>query len=125
MTVGLSTANWNSQLNVYRSTSYTGVAVFLKLHTGDPGSAGTSNASGLTTRNAVTFAAPSGASMALSSISTYTMTGTETITHGSLWDASTAGNFLESFAFTASVAVVNGTVLTVNSLTLSGTPIAA
>lgn len=125
MTVGKAAATANAYLNVYRSSTYTGVATFLKLHTGDPGSAGTSNASAVTTRNAVTFAAASAGSMALSSIGTYSMTSSETITHGSLWDASTAGTFLESFAWTSSVPVVNGTTLTVNTLTLAFTPIAA
>ncbi len=125
MTVGKAAATANSYLNVYRATTFTGVSVFLKLHTGDPGSAGTANASAVTTRNAVTFAAPSGGSMALSSIGTYSMTTTETISHGSLWDASSAGNFLESFAFSAGVPVINGSTLTISALTLSFTPIAA
>lgn len=125
MTAGASATTANARLNVYRSTSNTGIAVFLKLHTGDPGAAGTTNPSAVTTRNAVTFSAASAGSMALSSISTYSMTSSETITHGSLWDASSAGNFQESFAFTASVAVVNTTVLTVNSLTIAESPLAA
>lgn len=126
MTAGSATATANSRLNVYRNVTYTGLAtVALKLHTGDPGSAGTSNASALTTRNAVTWAAASGGSMALSSIGTYTMTASETITHGSLWDATSGGNFLESFAFTSGVPVINGSILTVNSLTIAETPLAA
>lgn len=126
MTAGLASATANSILNVYRNTAWSGLAtVALKLHTGDPGSAGTANASAVTTRNAVTWAAASGGSMALSSIGTYSMTTSETITHGSFWDATSAGNFLESFAFSSGVAVVNGSTLTINTLTVAVSPIAA
>lgn len=126
MTAGLAAATANSMLNVYRNSSWSGLAtVALKLHTGDPGSAGTANASAVTTRNAVTWAAASGGSMALSSIGTYSMTTTETITHGSFWDATTSGNFLESFAFSSGVAVVNGSTLTISTLTVAMSPIAA
>ena len=44
MTAGLSTTLANSSLS-----TIVGSAAFVKLHTGDPGSAGTSNASGTTT----------------------------------------------------------------------------
>lgn len=125
MTVGKAVATANAYLNVYRATTYTGVTVYLKLHTADPGAAGATAASANTTRNAVTFAAPSGGSMALSSIGTYAMTTSETISHWSLWDASTAGNFLESGAFSSGVPVINGSTLTVGTFTLNFTPIAA
>lgn len=125
MTVGLAPATANSYLNVFRATTFTGVSVFAKLHTGDPGAAGTTNASAVTTRNAVTWSAASGGSMALSSLASYSMTTSETITHISLWDASTAGNFLQSAALTAGVPVINGSTLTFSTLTVSFTPIAA
>jgi len=125
MTVGQADAFATARLNTYRGTNHTGITPYLKLHTGDPGSAGTANASAVTTRNAVTFAAPSGGSMALSSVADYSMTTTETISHGSFWDASTAGNFQESFAFTAGVPVINGSTLTISTLTVSEAPLAA
>ena len=125
MTTGLASGMATSRLNVYRATNHTSLTPFLKLHTGDPGSAGTSNASAVTTRNSITFAAPSGGSMALSSIGTYSMTTSETISHGSIWDASSAGTFLESFAFSAGVPVINGSTLTISSLTISESPLAA
>jgi hypothetical protein len=125
MTVGQASTFAASRLNVYRATSHTSVSPFLKLHTGDPGSAGTANASAVTARNAITFAAPSAGSMALSSIGTYGMTTTETISHGSIWDASTAGNFQESFAFASGVPVINGSTLTISTLTVTEAPIAA
>lgn len=126
MTVGLAAATANAYLGVFKNTTYTAITtVYVKLHTGDPGAAGTSNASAVTTRNAVTWGTISAGSMPLSALSNYSMTTTETISHISLWDASTAGNFLQSAALTASVPVINGSTLSFSSLTLSFTPIAA
>lgn len=125
MTAGLSATKAASILNTYRATNFTAITPFVKLHTGDPGSAGTSNASAVTTRNALTLAAPSAGSSALTSLGTYSMTTTETITHVSIWDASTAGNFVESWALTGSVPVINGSVLSFTTFTLAFTPIAA
>lgn len=126
MTVGIAVAAANSRLNVLRGVTYTGIgSVFVKLHTGDPGAAGASNASAVTTRNAITWNAPSGGSMTLSTLSAWTMTATETISHTSLWDASTAGTFLGSFALTASKSVNNTDTLTINTFTLTESPIAA
>lgn len=126
MTVGLASAQANAYLNTFRATNITAPSsVYLKLHTGDPGSAGTANASAVTTRNAITFAAASAGSMSLSSVGSFSMTTSETITHISIWDASTAGNLLQTCALTASVPVINGSTLSFSSLTLSFTPIAA
>lgn len=125
MTVGLATATATAILNVYRATTYTGISVFVKLHTGDPGAAGTANASAVTTRNALTFNAPSAGSMTLSALAAYSMTASETITHVSIWDASSAGNFVESAALTAGVPVINGSTLTFSVFTKAYTPIAA
>lgn len=125
MTIGLSAAMANARLNVYRGTAQAAVSVFVKCHTGDPGSAGTANASAVTTRNAATWNAPSGGSMTLATLATYAMTASETITHLSLWDASTAGNFQESVALTAGVPVINGSTLTIGTLTISEGPLAA
>jgi len=112
-------------LNTYRATNKTAAVLYLKLHTADPGAAGTTAASAVTTRNQATWAAPSAGSMAISTLADYSMTTSETITHGSLWDASSAGNFVRSFAFTSGVPVVIGSTLHVASLTLSVTPLAA
>jgi hypothetical protein len=49
----------------------------------------------------------------------------ETITHISVWDASTAGNFLYSAALSASKAWVSTDTLTMNTLGVALTPIAA
>lgn len=126
MTAGRAAADANAVLNVWRGTTYTGLAgAFCKLHTGDPGAAGTANASAVTTRNAITWNAASAGSMTLSSLSGYSMTTTETITHISIWDAATNGNFIASAALTASKNVTNGDTLTLSTLTVALSPIAA
>jgi len=126
MAVGLSTAHANALLEIYRSTSFTSITLYAKLHTGDPGAAATSNVSAVTTRNACTFAAASGGSMALASSPTaYSMTATETISHISFWDASSGGNLIRTGALAASKSVVNGDTFTLTTATFSYTPLAA
>lgn len=126
MTVGLVAAQANAFLNVFRATNITAPAgVYLKLHTADPGASAATAASAVTTRNAITFSAASAGSMALSSVGSFSMTSTETITHVSIWDASTAGNPLQTAALTSSVPVINGSTLSFSSLTIAMSPIAA
>lgn len=132
MTAGFSTTNVaNGWLNAIRAsgTTFTVVAgTFVKLHTGDPGSAGASNAAaGSTTRVAVTQAAASGGAIAQNGTApSWTNGGTsETLTHISVWDASTSGNFLYSVALTASKAWASGDTFTLNSLGVSIAPLAA
>jgi hypothetical protein len=126
MTVGLAAAQANAYLNVYRNTAASAIAtVFVQLHTGDPGAAGTTSVSAVTTRNQITWSAASAGSMALSTLSSFSMTTSETITHVSLWTASSAGTFLQSAALTASVPVINGSTLSFSAFTLSFTPVAA
>lgn len=132
MTVGLSTANTaNGWLNATRTggSSYTApTTCYVQLHTGDPGASGTSNVSvGSTTRNTVTHNAASSGSITLSAMGgTWTNGGTsETLTHISVWSASSAGTFFYSVALTASQAWASGNTFTLNSLTVSISPLAA
>ena len=127
MTVGLATTTLaNNWLNMLRGTAFTApAATYIKLHTADPGAAGTSNASAVTTRQAATFSAASSGALALSNSPSFSMTATETITHISVWDASTAGNFLWSAALTTSKSVVNTDTLTFTTLGVSLSPLAA
>jgi hypothetical protein len=98
----------------------------VQLHTGDPGAAGTSNVSvGSTTRNSATFAASaSGSALALSGApSAWTNGGTsETLTHISVWTASTSGTFLFSVALTASKAWASADTFTLSTLGVALTP---
>jgi len=116
-------------LNVLRNTSATAIAaVFVKLHTADPGAAGaTAAAAGSTTRPAITWAAASGGAIAMNGTApSWTNGGTsETLSHLSFWDSSTAGNFLGSCALGSTQAWNTGNVFTLTAQGGSITPIAA
>lgn len=128
MTPGLSITNLaNKWLDMLGASAFTAPAAFwVKLHTGDPGSAGTSNASAVTTRNQVTWSSASGGSKSESSSpAAWTMTTSEVISHISCWDASTNGNFLLSAQVNVAQPVVNLDTLTLTVLTVAFTPLAA
>lgn len=130
MTAGISTTNIaNAWLNVLRGTTFTGITnVFVKLHTGDPGAAGANNAAaGSTTRVAITWAAAASGAIAMNGTAPqWTNGGTsETLSHISFWDASTAGNFLGSAALTASQAWASTNTFTLTSQGWSLSPLAA
>jgi hypothetical protein len=129
VTAGLAPSLVSGWLNTLRTTgnggaAYSAVAgTYLQLHTGDPGAAGTSNVSvGSTTRNSFAFgSSSSGSALALNTApSAWTNGGTsETLTHVSVWTASTAGTFLFSVALTASKAWASGDQYNQNTLTAS------
>ena len=127
MTVGLATTTLaNNWLNMLRAAAFTApAATYIKLHVGDPGAAGTANPSAVTTRQSATFSAASAGAIALSNSPAFTMTTTETISHISVWDASSAGNLLWTAALTTSKAVVNTDTLTFTTLGVSLSPLAA
>lgn len=92
------------------------VGVYVQLHTADPGTAGTTAVAGNNVRKAVTFAAAASGSKASNADVTWTNVSTsETYAYVSLWDASTAGNFLWAGALTASKAVNAGDTFTLTS----------
>lgn len=122
-------ASKNQMLDAYvgRTTFTANAAFYCKLHTGSPGAAGTSNAAGETTRQAVTFgsAAASGAISNTAAVSWTNMSTAETITHVSFWTASSGGTFLGADDLPASKTVAVGDTLTIAigdlDLTISGT----
>ena len=94
--------------------------VYVKLHTGDAGEAGTSNAATETTRKQVSWSAASSGSIASSATLEWTnVSTTETYTHWSMWDNSTAGNCLWTGALSASAAVTAGDTFQITTLTLT------
>lgn len=110
----------NAYLNTLRNTSLAVANVYVKLHTGDPGEAGTSNAATETTRKLISFSAASGGSMASSATVEWTnVSTTETYTHWSLWDSLTTGNCLWAGALSSSAAVTAGDTFQITSLTLT------
>ncbi|MBJ8342762.1 hypothetical protein JGU71_28120 [Antrihabitans sp. YC3-6] len=129
MTVGLHTVNLvNKQLDHLRGgTAFTQPSgLYVKLHIGDPGSAGTANPSAVTTRSQATFSAASGGAIAVTgTLPNWAMTTGETLSHISVWDASTSGNFLWSAALSSTRAVVNTDTYTLNTLSLAYAPLAA
>ena len=102
-------------LNSLRNASAAVANVYVKLHIGDPGEAGTSNPATETTRKVVTFAAASGGSMASNAdVSWTSVAGSEDYTHFTLWDNVSAGNCLWSGTITAN-AVTAGDTFTIAS----------
>ena len=130
MVVGSSAVNLANQwLNMLGAAAFTApVGTYVKLHTADPGSAGATAASTVTTRPAVTWAAASAGSKASNNTPSWAAwggTNGEVVTHISVWDASSAGNFLFSAALSASKTVNTGDTLNLTSLSYALTPIAA
>lgn len=101
MAVGLASGQANAILDALcRSVAYSDPASFnLKLHIGDPGSAGTANVATETTRKAVTFSAASGGAITNSAALTWaSYPAAETVSHWSAWSDISAGTFLCSDA---------------------------
>ena len=103
------TASWTAPSTVY-----------IKLHTGDAGEAGTTNAATEATRKAASWSAASSGSISTSATLEWTnVAATETYSHWSAWDNSTAGNCLWTGALSSSAAVTAGDTFQITSLTLS------
>lgn len=103
-------------------------AVYVQLHKGDPGAAGTSNVSSVTTRPEAVFDEPADGVMDLDNTPTWSNwagDNGEEVTHVSLWDASSSGNFLLSAELTASKVINTGDMLTLPTLEIALTPLAA
>jgi len=110
MATGVLAAEANEDLTAL-ATEYP----WIKMHTGDPGAAGTANAATNTTRKQATFAAAAGGSIATSAELRWdAVAATEDYTHWSGWDAATAGAVGWSGTITAD-AVTSGNNFVVNS----------
>ena len=110
----------NKLLDTLRNQSFAVTTAYVKLHLGDPGEDGTSNAAAETTRKACSWNAASSGSMSTSATLEWTnVAATETYTHWSLWDNSTAGNCLWYGSLSASAAVTAGDTFQITSLTLT------
>jgi hypothetical protein len=93
-----------------RNTAFQYAAVYVQMHTGDPGTNGTSNVAGNTTRQQATFGsvASGGAISNTASVAWTSVSTTETYRYASLWSASTSGTFLGSSALTQEKSVNSG-----------------
>lgn len=82
--------------------------VFVKLHKGDPGEAGTENAATEATRKKVASWTGENPLKSNAAVEWINVSTTEEYSHISLWDAESAGNCLWSGALTAKKAVSAG-----------------
>lgn len=124
MTTGITATIANNWLD----TDFATAGSFIKLHTGDPGSAGTTAAAaGDTSRKQATMGAAASGAKAMTSMSgNWTNGGTsETLSHISWWSASTAGTFKASGALSTPQAWASTNTFTLTSLSITVVPIAA
>ena len=116
MPTGLSSTVANAILDAYcRSAAWTEPAEFwVKLHVGDPGSAGTANAATETARKQITFSNATGGTITNSAQVQWLSypVGTDTISHVSFWDASTGGAFIGSDALATNRTPASGDTVT-------------
>jgi hypothetical protein len=120
MATGISSYLANAWLNALgNATSFSVTTAYVKLHVGDPGSAGTSNAATETTRKSVSFAAASNGALASDADVSWTnIAGSQDATHFTAWDNETAGNFLFSGTITGN-AYTAGDTYTISSAGLT------
>jgi len=116
MATGISAYLANAWLDALgNATSFSVTTAYVKLHVGDPGSAGTSNAATETTRKAVSFAAASNGALASDADVTWTnIAGSQDATYFTAWDNATTGNFLFSGTITGN-AYTAGDTYTISS----------
>lgn len=94
--------------------------VYIKLHLADSGEDATTSPAVEATRQLTSWSAAASGSIATSATLTWTnVSTTETYTHWSAWDASTAGNPLWTGALSSSAAVTAGDTFQITALTLS------
>jgi hypothetical protein len=122
MADGLSAAVANAALNTIVGTDWN----YVQLHTGDPGTAGTTSVSSTTTREAITWGSASNTS-STSTVSAsdepewpaWAGTNGEVVTDTSYWSAPTAGTFGGSIPLSASVIMGTGDSLTLVAVSVS------
>lgn len=91
---GISNAKANAALD---AEVVTGTTYWVQLHVGHPGAAGTTSIASNSTRQSITFAAASaGVKTSNLAVLWASVPATETYTFFTIWDASTAGNFIWS-----------------------------
>ena len=107
----------NSILNlVLRNTTFPAIAaVYVQLHTGDPGETATANPLASCGRFAMTFSAAASATCTNDATGSVVSSASGTISHMSLWDATAAGNALLYGALGTAKAVNAGDTVTMAS----------
>ena len=113
MTVlGVSSYMANKWLDAaFNATSFSVATPYMQLHTADPGAAGTTSVATETTRKLVSFGVASGGIVLNDVAVQWTgIAGSQDASHYSLWDASTAGNFLGDGVITANAYTAGDTL---------------
>lgn len=119
--VGLADSLYDLALS---GTAYAGnSAVYMQLHTGAPGSAGTANVASNSTRQQVTFAAASaGSKVSNAQVQWTNVPTTETYADFTLWSAAAGGTFLLSGSVTGGAVTAGDTFqIPSGSVTISQT----
>ena len=131
MTTGLGSGTAQGILNeMCNAGSWTVPTSFwVKLHTGDPGAAGTSNPANNTTRQSAAFssAAAAGTITTSADVTWTSVSTTETYSYVSFWDASSGGTLIATDGLETARGVTAGDNFTIASgdIDISITPIAA
>ena len=120
MATGISAYLANAWLDALgNATSFSVTTAYVKLHVGDPGANGTSNAATETTRKSVSFSAASNGALASDADVSWTnIAGSQDATHFTAWDNDTAGDFLFSGTITGN-AYTAGDTYTISSAGLT------
>jgi hypothetical protein len=124
MANGLAQAAGTNILNALgNATAYSVAQLYVQLHIGAPGGAGTANQATETSRKAVSFGVATGATMVNDAAFTWTnIAGSQTPTAFTAWDAATAGNFIFSGAVTSAAYSAGNTLnFAAGSLTVTFT----
>jgi hypothetical protein len=103
-------------------TAFAGVALWVQLHTGDPGTSGTANVSSVTTRQQVTWGTASGGVLSATNSPVWTNwagTNGESVSDVSYWNQASAGTFEGSSQITSDGEPAPVTMDTTDTLTLS------
>lgn len=117
MALGPSEFVIDSWLNaLFNATAFSVANVYLQLHIGDPGAAGTANPATETSRKAVSMGTPAAPAAGVITISNDAqvqwtgIAGSQDASHYSLWDAASSGNFLGSGLITANAYTAGDTL---------------
>jgi hypothetical protein len=109
MTIAVGEANKAIDAYVGKATYTANSALWVKLHLGDPGAAGTSNAAAETTRKQMTAAAAATGQISNSGALLWSaVAATENVTWVSFWTASSGGTYLGSVALNATAGLTAG-----------------
>ena len=122
MAHGISAYLGNSWMDALgNNTSFAVAQPYIKLHTNDPGTAGTAFPATETTRKAVSFsAATAGGLTSDADVSWTNIAGSQDATHFTCWDNISAGNFLFSGAIVAGAYTAGDTyTISAGNLTVS------